>query len=452
MRAFESGKDFAEAFRDVLKNTFNTLVLKPIIEFAIKPIEEELKKILDELNLPGKGGTGKGSIPEPIKAVLGTAIRGYANYELANAISGEFVLAKELNAVGAALSMIPGVGPIAAIVAGLLNRAFGMAPKKITASGIEGSIGGGEVNARQFADWKKKGGWFRKSKYGTDYSPISDEMSESLDVSARLIYNQSQLFAQVLGLSQSSLSNVMTQVRVTLTEDSAANEKAIQEVFMRYRDDLATSLGDALKPFQKAAEAIGDTLERLGRLSIFQQAINQLGGVFSRVAQLSLNAKEELLAFAGGIDAFLQRTGAFVESYYSQEEQFGLQAREIRAALNAAGVTANVGTKEEFRRLVESTDVSTKEGRERLVALLEIAEIFAPVADYLVEQGKTLDELVLAAPQVAVLKSILEDQETLDAWQKGQGQREQEWQDWYRDWEHRRIHRRIRLLILLQTH
>ena len=67
------------------------------------------------------------------------------------------------------------------------------------------------------------------------------------------------------------------------------------------------------------------------------------------------------------------------------------------------------------------------------MALLEIAEIFAPVADYLVEQGKTLDELVLAAPQVAVLKSILEDQETLDAWQKGQGQREQEWQDWYRD-------------------
>lgn len=53
LRGFESGKDFAENFRDTLKNMFNTLVLRPIIQAIVQPLAGS---ITDTLGITGRGG------------------------------------------------------------------------------------------------------------------------------------------------------------------------------------------------------------------------------------------------------------------------------------------------------------------------------------------------------------------------------------------------------------
>jgi hypothetical protein len=213
---------------------------------------------------------------------------------------------------------------------------------------------------------------------------------------------------------------VQTQIRVKLGQDEAANKAAIEAAFAAYREDLANSLGESLSPFQKAGETLADTLERLAQLATFSNDINQLGGIFSNIAALSVSAREELIGFAGGMEALLQKASSFVSSYYSQDEQFGLQARQIQKALESLGITAALSSRDDFRRLVESQDVSTTEGRKTFAALLDIAQAFAPVGQFLEQNKKSLDELAKAAPQVKVLESILEDAETQTEWAEKQ--------------------------------
>jgi hypothetical protein len=158
-----------------------------------------------------------------------------------------------------------------------------------------------------------------------------------------------------------------------------------------------------------------------------------VGGIFSKVALLSVDAKEQLLAFAGGIEAFIAKTQAFVANYYSQDEQFGIQAAQIKSALMALGITEDVNTRDQFRKLVESIDVSTEEGRKQLIALLDLSAKFAPVGQYLEQNKKTLDELAKMAPQTAILKSILDDATKKAEWQQRQDTRDDEFYKWYRE-------------------
>ncbi len=132
-----------------------------------------------------------------------------------------------------------------------------------------------------------------------------------------------------------------------------------------------------------------------------------LGGVFTSIASLSSDAMKQLTDFAGGIEAFAAKAAGFVSMYYSSSEQTSIQAASVLRTLSDAGITADqLGSKEDFRALVDSAGVSTETERSQLVALLNVAQAFAPVGDYLKEQGITLGELAAQAPQTAAFQSL----------------------------------------------
>jgi len=453
MRAFENGKGFMQAFRDVLKNTFKTLVLEPTIRAVMAPIASVLGGIMG--SAPGlagaaTGATGGGS------GLLGTVgqlagFGGAFGAGIAGGVGGLLglggaSLGSTLGGIGYGLSGAAGLGGIAgslgaivgtlgpiALGIGLLVKGFSRGPKQTTAEGISGTIGGGEVDAQKFAEWIKKGGWFRSDKKGTDYSSLSAETAAALNQTAAAVFNQSKVYVEALGLSLDGLKDVSTQIRVQLGKDEKENEKAIAAAFESYRLALAEHFSEALLPFQNAGETLADTLQRLAALQSFSEDINQVGGIFSTVALLSVDAKEQLLAFAGGIESFIAKTQAFVANYYSQDEQFGIQAAQIKSALMALGITEDVNTRDQFRKLVESIDVSTEEGRKQLIALLDLSAKFAPVGQYLEQNKKTLDELAKMAPQTAILKSILDDATKKAEWQQRQDTRDDEFYKWYRE-------------------
>jgi len=453
MRAFESGKGFMEAFRDTLKNAFKTLILEPTIRAVMSPISGAIGGLLG--SAPTVAGAAVGS-PGGGSGLLGSvgniaSLGGAFGAGIAGGVGGLFgiggaSLGSTLGGIGYGLSGAAGlsgiVGSLGAIVGtlgpialgiGVLVKAFSRGPKQTTAEGISGTIGGGEVDAQKFADWIKKGGWFRSDKKGTDYSSLSAETADALNQTAAAVFNQSKVYVELLGLSAQGMEKVNTQIRVQLGKDEAENEKAIAAAFEQYREDLANYFGEALIPFQKAGETLAETLERLAALQGFSESVNQFGGVFSNIATLSVSAKEELLGFAGGIEAFIAKTQSFVANYYSQDEQFGIQARQVKEALTAIGITEDVNSKADFRKLIESIDISTTEGRQQLNALLDLAATFAPLGNYLEEQGKTLTELIEAAPQVAILESLLGDAETKNEWAKKQETRDEEFYRWYRE-------------------
>ena len=464
MRAFESGKGFLDAFKTTLVNAFKSMVLQPTIKAILAPVSGAIGSMFGfgnaaaatdavggsaaasgglgslfsggasllngglgnmlGLNLVNSGlgqalglssvqniggnliagPTGLGSMAASGLGMLGN---GFMGYGISSALSGGYSAGSWVNSLAGIASAIPGIGPIAGVVGGLVNRAFGMKAKELKDSGITGSFTAGGVAAQQYQDWFQKGGWFRSNKSGTDLSSLSAQTADALNLGAAGVLTSTKAWAQALQLPADALSSVTTQFKVKLTGDATKDQAEIQALFGRYASDLAGTFQARLAPFQRAGEAIADTLQRLAGLQRFSETINSFGGVFSRVANLSVDAREQLLAFAGGMDAFVARTRDFVANYYTEAEQAGLAARDVRDQLAALGITTDIATRADFRALVESTDVSNEQGRQRLSQLLSLAQAFAPVGKYLEDQGGTLASLANAAPTPAALQALL---------------------------------------------
>ena len=468
MRGFESGKDIFESFKDTLVNAFKTMVLQPTIKAILAPVSGALGSLFSGNAMAGTGG-GAGGLMSSVSNLfngntigstlgnygsfgaesignwlvnnttgslnslggslmqnsgmigsgLGMLGNGMAGFGISSALSGGYSLGGKnlVNGIAGIASMIPGIGPIAGVVGGLVNRAFGRKAKEMKDYGLEGSITGGDATGRTYQDWFQKGGWFRSNKSGTDYSAMSDDMAAALDLGAKGVLEQTKAWAAALSLPAESLSKVTANFKVKLTEDEKANQEAINLVFEGYSNALTQQFDAVLAPFQKAGEKLSDTMARLSAVQAFSESINEFGGVFSRVAGASLAARENIIALAGGIDQLMAKAGQFVKDYYTTGEQAGLQARDTLKLFESLGISgAGITSRDDFRRLVESIDVSTEQGQKQLVALLDIAPTFAALADYIKEQKTTLEDVARQAPVVAVLDQMLPEQiSTTDA-------------------------------------
>lgn len=297
------------------------------------------------------------------------------------------------------------------------SKVFGRGVAQGTDQGISGTIGGGAINAQAFQDWRAKGGLFRSDKTGTNYSGLDDRQNAALSGYAKDALDAVTDWAKVLDLPVESLSKVSQTFRLSLGSDDAANQKAVEEMVAKYRDQLAGQYESALKPLAKFGESVTDTLQRLVSLQQFSEGLNGLGGIFSRVAGLSVDAREGFIAMAGGMETLSQQAQGFVQNYFNRDEIAGIKAREVLGKLTDAGFTgqqlSGLDTRDEFRALVEGLDLSTQTGQQQLAALLAVQGDFAQVSDYLGTTGGTLTTSALLAPTSALLESpIVEPQVT----------------------------------------
>lgn len=469
LRGFESGKGFAVNLRDTLVNMFKTLVLRPILQPIVAQSAGGIASLLGYsgnalastaagsaggigqlgglgsllglsglgsafsggfgLALSGAGGTGLAL--QGAGSLLGSGAYGQAFGQAAGALApwalgagagilGGRAISGGYSAFGGSgnaavnIGTLAGAifgGPIGAAIGGALggvvNRAFGMKAKEYGDSGLTGMVTSDGFAGQAYADWLQKGGWFRSDKRGTDYSAVSTEQDAVLDAGVKTLYATTAEYAKALGLPVDAVKGYAASFKVAWGKTEEENQKAIQDAFVNLGEQLASRYAAALAPFQKAGETAAAALTRLSTLQTFSGSLNNLGGVFARVANSSFDAREQLIALAGGMDALSQQALGFAQNYYNRDEIAGLKARELQAALTSAGVTTDLNSREQFRALVEGLDPNSATGRQQLAALLQLQGSFATVADYLTESGLTLAQAAAQAPASDALLSPL---------------------------------------------
>jgi hypothetical protein len=288
-------------------------------------------------------------------------------------------------------------------------KLIGRADPQVTEQGLTGSLGGAAgASLQQFAIWVAKGGLFRSDKTGTNYAAPDSETAKTLADQARAIAGAAAAYGKALGLPTDTLANVTTSFRVALSGNAEADQKAVEAEFRKYSDALFSTYSAALAPLKKAGETIEQTLTRLVVLQDFSASLNELGGVFSRIAGLGVDAREGLIAMAGGMDALAAKSQSFVQNYYNRDEIAGVKAREVQQLLAGAGITQDISTREQFRALVESSGTSN----EQVIALLNVSDAFASLTDYLAETGTTLAGAASQAPEMAKLGGLFVDGST----------------------------------------
>lgn len=132
---------------------------------------------------------------------------------------------------------------------------------------------------------------------------------------------------------------------------------------------------DASKLDSAGVQAILDTLESLHK---FVEVIRTMP--FKNFADLSATASLSLAKAAGGMDALVSSLQAYYDAYYTDAEKLASSQQNLIKQFNALNV-ALPASKEQFRALMESIDLSTTSGQGLYAALLSIAPTFAQVMD-----------------------------------------------------------------------
>ena len=445
MRGFESGEGFAASFGDFLKNTFKTLVLKPMVDAMVKDVSGGLSGVMGSIGgvLGTAGASGGGGDAAAQKAANGGAgagagaasylgwvgwvvaalKQGSSEYDTGwtaevGARSKNNILGKD--AVGQSFSkysvdsVLTNFGKSlgmsdkwASILSGAtaVAQLIGRKPAEATAQGVTGSFGAGGFVGNQFVDWKAKGGWFRSDKTGTNTSALDDTLGASLNSNAQDLLQQTTAYAKALALPVTGLVNVTTSARVVLGDDAAKNAQAIADALAVYGSDLVKGYEAALQGVSEPGEAAADTLTRLGQaLLTVNTTFEALGLHLVRTSVAGGAAASELVQLTGGLDAFLAKTQTYLGAYFTQAEQLGLGAGGVLRTLKDAGIDFSGATSRgDLRSRLEGLDPNTASGREQMSALLTVAGDFAKLTDYLAANSLTLGDLASQAPVVGLL-------------------------------------------------
>lgn len=421
MRGFEGGKGFLENLVGTAKNMFQTLILRPQIQAIVSPLAAGIGSAL---GLPGAanaatgGGGGIGDMLGSVGSLFGAGGLGGSLAAGAGWLTGATTFS---GALGAAGSLI-GTGTAGGIMSGIgmgLGALGPIALGAIALYSLFGGKGGGPKSGGSFSTTGER----LFTPNGSDASLASLGLDQQI---AALTGVFGGSFAGGLGLGfdtdpqGDASSRVASFVRGANGEllldniagrDIGRDEDALQAelqteaqrvlIAALQGSNLPQAYADYFAQFDPAVLTAGQAEAAIAAATnarAMTTAVQDLGGVFATFGQLSVDARDGILGLTGGLDAFLGKVQGYVSNFYSTEEQAGITAQGIVTALEAVGLATDLSTKEDFRSLVDSLDVSTTMGQQQLATLLNVQGQFASIADFLATNSTTLSGAAALSP------------------------------------------------------
>ena len=190
----------------------------------------------------------------------------------------------------------------------------------------------------------------------------------------------------------------------------------------RITPDIAKQFQDPLQQAQAVNQALAGMLDGIStafkQLDNLDEQLGSLGGVFGQLADMSSDARNALVQAAGGIEQFQAQTSSYVGNFYTDAEKTTLTLDAVGRTLSQVGLTLPT-TRDGFRDLVDSQNLSTEAGRKAYAVLMGTADAFASVtaagrsaADILNEHAGLERELLQLQGNTAELRA--REREQLD--------------------------------------
>lgn len=315
------------------------------------------------------------------------------------------------NAVNNLVSKIPVIGGMLSSVGNALQGLWGKTSQSITDSGlsINGSmanlIGGSGV--RQYVDVKKSSSSFfglsKSTSYNTQYGGIDNALAVQFGKVFESISDSLKIAADGFGMDVAKVAQQISGYAVSIPKISLRGltgqdlQDALNAVFSSAADNLANTIIPGLVELQEVGEGYFETLIRVS--STLENTNTWLSMFGQNLLSVSLNGAKAATYLAdafGGLEGFNEAAKDFYETYYTDGERAARSSADISKALAAVNM-AMPDTKEAFRNLAASLDLSTESGREAYAMLLTIAPQFAETADAIAKLAKDAAESLMAA-------------------------------------------------------
>ncbi|CAE6692715.1 hypothetical protein LMG22931_00448 [Paraburkholderia nemoris] len=127
-----------------------------------------------------------------------------------------------------------------------------------------------------------------------------------------------------------------------------------------------------------SANDITALLTELSTLKSLFDSFQKLGNDFDNLKHASTDAQLAVLNLAGGVDSFNTSATYFYQHFTAAAQQADDAAKSVTDQLSTLGYSG-IHTRDQFRDLVESLDLSTAAGQQTYVSLLALAPAFDSV-------------------------------------------------------------------------
>ena len=329
-------------------------------------------------------------------------------------------MAGPLAAVAAALFAMKGLngdkalfglkGWAGTLALGLLPAMFGLGPKKIIGQGIEGDFGVDGFQGKSYVDTLRKGGWFRGNRQEHETTDFDSVATARMDTAMALLRSSTAEYANVLSLPVDAIAGYTKHIRVAFTGDAAGDKKAIDDMFLDIADSLAGLTGNFDK-FIQEGETAAITLKRLATEFVaVDAALKTMNLQVGAVGLESMEARERLISLAGGIDALNSAASFYQANFLNEGQRFVQQSVLVIDVMQSLGLAA-VKNKAQFAALVQgladSGQLATEAGARMFAALMQIAPVFAAVADQITKVRE--DNLAAATAAADTARAALSE-------------------------------------------
>lgn len=378
----------------------------------------------EALGAPMTTAAGYGAAAAPYVSMAAGAIGGHY---IGGAISGQYGSQSTVNitqSVGTAIGAAVG-GPIGAAigsflggtVGGVLNRAFGMGNKDVTATGIRGTLSDSGVTGEDYSTWHQDGGWFRSDKNGTDTSALDTQTINSLSTGLATMKSTVSGLAETLGVGNSALNDysksfdiqltALKEVKGTTAEQTQIqadnlkiqqdNAKKITDYFTSVGDDMASKLIPNISSFAQVGETASTTLERLN--TVFKQT-NDLAAMLGKSSASLFGsngldsdaARERLVNLAGGSSNLSSYAQNYSSNFLTNVQKIAPAQEAVAKAMDALGLSS-VKTREQFAQTVSALDLTKQKDSETFISLMKVADAFATVTPAIEDTTKTVQQV-----------------------------------------------------------
>jgi len=141
-------------------------------------------------------------------------------------------------------------------------------------------------------------------------------------------------------------------------------------------NDILTTTGQSVT-FEdiNIGEQLGNAFDNLGGWfgTIFGDAVKDaLGDVILTAEEQMIAFTEALIEMAGGLEELTDAASNYFDAFFTDAEKAAMMQEKVTAALNELGFVMPA-TRDEYRKLVESLDLTTEAGMEAYIALLQLA-------------------------------------------------------------------------------
>lgn len=208
------------------------------------------------------------------------------------------------------------------------------------------------------------------SDKGLNFEGLSDAEIQA-KITEALATANNELAQQVIGSWETTTKRVIEEI-IGSGEDAITIYTEVEDTITRTRY-IASE-------YAKVGEKAIDTLTRLATsLGTVNQVFDTLGYKAYEASLKGGDMASKLADLFGGLDKFVAATTVYYQNFYSESERQATALRQLDKEFKAHNLTLPK-TREEYRKLVESQDLTTEEGRKMYAWLIQLAPAFAEIS------------------------------------------------------------------------